>query len=72
MLETIYDETCSIVNGGTKKDLREEIKSELKSKNIKCVIVTSAWREGVNIPSLNCVINGIGGKSEIVVLQAMN
>lgn len=71
MLETIYDETCSIVNGGTKKDLREEIKSELKLKNIKCVIVTSAWREGVNIPSLNCVINGIGGKSEIVVLQTM-
>ena len=29
------------------------------------------WKEGVDIPSLDCVINAAGGKSEIGTLQAI-
>ena len=71
ILFEIYNYESFIVNGGTKIDLREEIKSNLKSKNIKCVIVTNCWSEGINIPSLNTVILAAGGKSDIRVLQTI-
>jgi superfamily II DNA or RNA helicase len=65
----LYDTDSLIVTGATDNDLREQIKSTLKTKDILCVIVTSVWREGINIPSLDCIINAIGGKSDIMVLQ---
>lgn len=71
ILLDVYEYESFIVNGGTKIDLREEIKSNLKSKNIKCVIVTNCWSEGVDIPSLDVVILAGGGKSEIRVLQTV-
>ena len=71
ILSEVYGCESFIVNGGTKIDLREEIKTNLKSKNIKCVIVTNCWSEGINIPSLNTVILAAGGKSDIRVLQTI-
>jgi DNA repair protein RadD len=65
----LYDTDSQIVTGATDNNLREEIKTTLKNKDILCVIVTSVWREGINIPSLDCVINAVGGKSDIMVLQ---
>ena len=50
---------------------REVIKGELNQKKIKVVIATTVWKEGVNIPELNVVINAAGGKSEIATLQAI-
>jgi superfamily II DNA or RNA helicase len=47
------------------------VKEALQAKEIKCVIATTVWREGINIPSLGCIINACGGKSEIVTLQAI-
>jgi len=35
------------------------------------VICTVVWKEGIDIPSLDCVINAAGGKSEIATLQAI-
>jgi len=37
----------------------------------KCIICTSVWKEGLNFPELNVVINAAGGKSEIMTLQAL-
>ncbi len=71
MLFDIYGKASSLVHGGIDDKLREKIKKDLNTKKVLCVIVTSAWREGVNIPSLDCVINAIGGESEITVIQAM-
>jgi superfamily II DNA or RNA helicase len=59
------------VRGQTPGEERVEIKELLKSKSIRCVIATAVWREGVDIPSLDCVINAAGGKSEIMTLQAI-
>jgi len=36
---------------------------------VRIVIATAVFREGVNIPSLNAVINAGGGKSETMVKQ---
>jgi superfamily II DNA or RNA helicase len=35
------------------------------------VIATAVWKEGINIPSLDVVINAAGGKSEIQTLQSI-
>jgi len=59
------------VRGEVPGEERMKIKELLKSKSIRCVIATAVWREGVDIPSLDCVINAAGGKSEIMTLQAI-
>lgn len=45
------------------------ISDKLDKKEIMNVIATTTWKEGVDIPSLNNVFNGAGGKSEIAVVQ---
>ena len=47
------------------------MKHELDNGVTKAVIATSVWKEGVNIRSLNNVINAGGGKSEIQTLQCI-
>lgn len=59
------------VYGNTDADTRDQVRHALSRRKEKCVICTAVWREGVNIPSLNVVINAAGGKSEIMTLQAI-
>lgn len=67
----VYGIDMKFVQGSTEGDIREKIKKELESKETMAVISTSVWREGINIRSLNTVINGCGGKAEIMTLQAI-
>lgn len=62
---------AQLVHGATEGEDREQIRQAMIDKEQKCVIATAAWREGVNIPALNVVINAAGGKSEIATLQAL-
>jgi superfamily II DNA or RNA helicase len=55
----------------TGKDERGLIKNALENKDIKCVIASAVWKEGINIKSLDVVINAAGGKSEIATLQGI-
>ena len=55
----------------TNKDERMKLKQALESKEKKCIIASTVWKEGVNIRSLDCVINAAGGKSEIATLQGI-
>jgi hypothetical protein len=59
------------VYGGTEDDLREEIKQKLEDKTVMCVIATTVWKEGINIKSIDMIINAGGGKSEITTLQSL-
>ena len=59
------------VQGSSESDVRMKIKNDLNSKKIKCVIATTVFFEGVNIPELNVIINAVGGKSEIRTLQIL-
>jgi len=63
--------TVPFVRGSMPSLERENIKESLIQKRRKVAIATTAWKEGINIPSLNVVINAGGGKSEIPVLQAI-
>jgi superfamily II DNA or RNA helicase len=57
------------VQGETPKEMRAELKERLKNKTVDAIIATAVWKEGVNVPSLDVVINAGGGKSEIQTLQ---
>jgi superfamily II DNA or RNA helicase len=60
---------CEYVSGEISGKERERIKLLLESGEVKCVVATSAWREGVNIPKLDMVINVAGYLSEKTALQ---
>jgi len=58
-----------IVHGDIKKNEREIIKTQLERKEIDCVIATAAWKEGLNVKSLNTIINAAGYKDGNPVVQ---
>jgi len=58
-------------NGETETIVRTKAKDALNNKNILCVIATTIFREGINLPELDVIINAAGGKSEIGTLQAI-
>lgn len=64
-----FDIPVEIVKGAVAKEDRLRIKKDLIAGRTKCVIATVAWVEGVDIPTLTCVINAGGMKSEIQTLQ---
>jgi superfamily II DNA or RNA helicase len=57
--------------GSTESEVRMEIKNALNEKKIHCVIATTIFSEGINIPELNVIINAAGGKSEIKTMQSI-
>lgn len=59
------------VNGKMENEKREIIKKSLIRKKRKIVIATIAWREGVDIPTLDVLFNAGGGKDELGVLQTI-
>jgi superfamily II DNA or RNA helicase len=59
------------IHGVTHKNVREEVKETITRKDLDVVISSVIWKEGINIPSLGCVINAAGGKFEIFPQQAL-
>lgn len=64
-----FNLSIKAMHGSLKKEERDQIKDDFKSGKVKCVIATSVWREGIDIPNLNMCILAGGGKSELAVLQ---
>jgi superfamily II DNA or RNA helicase len=50
---------------------RKNIKENLINGKRKIAIASTAWKEGINVPSLNVVFNAGGGKDELPVLQTI-
>lgn len=59
------------IYGQTKQDIREDAKNKLNSGKTKVIICSKVWREGINIPTLNNIINACGMKEEKMVIQAV-
>jgi superfamily II DNA or RNA helicase len=57
--------------GSTEGEVREEIKEALNKKKIHCVIATTIFKEGINIPELNVLVNATMGKSDIATMQVI-
>jgi superfamily II DNA or RNA helicase len=71
-LKSIADELefeCSLIYGETSTEKREQVKADFKAKKILCVLASTIWKEGINIPSLDVIINAAGGKSDIAIKQ---
>lgn len=62
---------CVFARGATEATARTEIRDALNSKDIHCAIATTIWKEGINLPELNVIINAAGGRSEISTLQTI-
>lgn len=58
--------------GATDEELRLISKDLLKNKSLKCLITSVIWKEGVDVPSLDVVVNAAGGKSEIATIQSVS
>lgn len=57
------------IYGYTEKEDRELAKKALEKGEVKVVICSTVWKEGVNIPSLGAVINAAGWKARIPTVQ---
>lgn len=71
MARDLFDIDCLFVQGKTETDIREKIRDLFNKKKVKVVICTAVWKEGIDIPSLDTVINAASGKSEIATLQTI-
>lgn len=59
------------IHGGTVGQDRDAVKAALTSKQVWNVICTDVWREGVDIPTLDCIIMAGAGKSELQTVQGV-
>ena len=62
---------ATFIHGGSSREKRIATKNKLEAGKIKVVICSKVWREGINIPTLNCIINAAGMKEEKLVIQAI-
>jgi superfamily II DNA or RNA helicase len=58
------------INGSDEAVVREKVRNHLITGKRNLVIAT-VFKQGVDIPSLDCIINAAGGKSEIELLQTI-
>jgi superfamily II DNA or RNA helicase len=58
------------LHGAIPSETRKEIYKSLMDKNIKCIIST-VGKEGLNLPSLDVVINAEGYNSKVTTVQKM-
>lgn len=57
------------VNGAVSGEKRQEVKQDFINGNIKCLIASSVYDLGVDIPCLDALVLGGGGKSSVRALQ---
>lgn len=57
------------LSGDDDKDHREYVKSQFNKKKIRCVIATNIFGEGIDIPSIDVLINARAQKTEIQTSQ---
>ncbi len=60
---------CPFMHGEEPTDVRQDALDSLGSGRIKCLVATTIFDEGVNVPSIGCLILAAGGKSEIQFMQ---
>jgi len=63
--------TVPFVFGNTPSNIRVKTKKGLSSGAIRCAICSRIWKEGINIPELNHIINAVGMKEEKNVIQVI-
>lgn len=60
-----------LLNGGTDVDSRMRVINYMKKGRVKVIIATPIFDEGMDMPEVNVLILGGGGKSQIKLLQRL-
>lgn len=60
---------CEILSGKDSKARRDEVKQQLESGVLQCVLASRIFDIGIDLPSLNGLIIGSAGKSSVRALQ---
>lgn len=71
MIQRRLKKSCTFVHGSTDKEKRKNILFLMKKRKLQLAIASRVWKEGINIPSLNHIINACGMKEEKAVIQAL-
>jgi len=69
--QTILKDTISYVRGSVDAESREMTRLAFRDKEVKCVIATSCWTEGIDVPSLDAIIMGTSEKSAKQTIQRL-
>lgn len=64
-----YGYQIDFVQGETLKEVREDYKNKLKIGQIFCLLASTIWIEGLDLPSLSTLILASGGKSNLTTTQ---
>lgn len=65
----LSEDVLRIAEGSVPKEIRKQYLQQLNEKKIMCVIATSVFGEGVNVPELSCLINATGRESSVDTFQ---
>lgn len=60
---------CVLLSGKDSSNIRNQAKADLESRKINCVIASTIFDIGVDLPSLSALIVAGGGKSSVRALQ---
>lgn len=71
LAQVLFDMKIEFVRGIVGLSDREYIQGCLNNKSIKCVVCSSVWREGIDIPTLDTIIYASGGMSDTMTLQVI-
>jgi superfamily II DNA or RNA helicase len=69
LVDMLDDLPVFFVNGGIEGPVRQEIKAQFEKGDLRCLVASSVFDIGVDIPSLDALILAGGGKSTVRVLQ---
>jgi superfamily II DNA or RNA helicase len=70
LYEMLKDQVpCALLDGSDDKETREQVKQDLVSGKIKCIVASRIFDVGVDLPSLSALIVAGGGKSSVRALQ---
>jgi superfamily II DNA or RNA helicase len=69
LAERLKDIPLFFVNGEVDSETRESVKKDFESGNLKCLIASSVFDIGVDLPCLDALILAGGGKSTVRALQ---
>jgi superfamily II DNA or RNA helicase len=69
MAAKLFNIDLVFVHGGISASEKDHIRKNFTARKIRCVVATTSWREGINIPTLGAVQLVGQGKSELKLLQ---
>ena len=68
MIKQVVPKTVFIY-GGSDRDVRRDVLKNLDNRRLSCVIATTVFGEGIDIASLNCLVDAKAGESSVDALQ---